>query len=231
MEYILGEIKKFIDIGANDGISVSNTFLFALKGARGLSFEPVKKIYRQLTSLYSFNSKIKCFQIGLSDRKGFLEIRQDGLLSSFVETEDIGCKKLLDKYSNKNASIDKVPIDTLQNILVQYSEFKEVDFVSLDVEGHELNVLKGIDFSNFNTKCFVIETHGKNQESDWLHKDYQLIDDLLVKNHYQVAFKNFNNTFWVNQDYLNKISFEDLQLFLDKNKITGYELIFQKQNI
>jgi len=205
---IFGDVKTFIDIGANNGYSVSNTFLFASKGAKGLCFEPVKKIYKRLYAFYIFNSQIKTFQIGLSNKKDSIKIREDGLLSSIVATEDESCKVLLDKYTNKNAQIIEIQVDTLESILSSYPEFYNTDIVSLDVEGHELSVLEGIDFQKFTTKCFVVETHGKNDKISWKHQDYEKIDQILQNNGYQAMIKNQNNTFWINQKHLNKEKIE-----------------------
>lgn len=199
---LFNQIEKFIDIGANDGYSVSNTFLFALQGAKGLSFEPVQKIYNRLSAFYWFNSKVKTFKLGLSNKKDTIQIREDGLLSSILDTEDESCKVLLKKYSKENASIAEIQVDTLDNILQKYSEFYDNDVVSLDVEGHEFTVLEGINFQKFQTKCFIIETHGENSETSWQHQDYDKIDTLLQENNYEAVLKNQNNTFWIHKIYL-----------------------------
>ncbi len=46
----------------------------------------------------------------------------------------------------------------LDNILKEL-KIKEVDFVTIDVEGYEIYVLKGIDFKNVNVHCFLIENN------------------------------------------------------------------------
>ena len=45
---LLGPIDAVVDIGANDGVSGSNTFLFVLRGARALLFEPIPEIFAVL---------------------------------------------------------------------------------------------------------------------------------------------------------------------------------------
>ena len=52
---ILGCVRRFIDVGANDGRTLSNTFGFALSGASGLCFEPVPEMFQRLRWLYALN--------------------------------------------------------------------------------------------------------------------------------------------------------------------------------
>jgi hypothetical protein len=53
MEEFIGEVRWFVDIGAHDGISGSNTLYFALSGAHGLSFGPVQETYTKLHWLHA----------------------------------------------------------------------------------------------------------------------------------------------------------------------------------
>ena len=88
IKYVLGTIDRFIDVGANDGITCSNSFHFALDGAQGLLFEPTKEAYKWLSFLYSTRKGCICVNEGLSDHSGGLEFRIEGLLSFVTSTED-----------------------------------------------------------------------------------------------------------------------------------------------
>ena len=55
VEFLLGSVHKFIDIGAADGINGSNVFLFALQGAKGILFEPTPLFIKKLKLLYLLN--------------------------------------------------------------------------------------------------------------------------------------------------------------------------------
>lgn len=201
-QYLLGDIRKFIDIGANDGISGSNTFLFALKGARGLCFEPVSSTFFRLRWLYYLNRNIKCISEGISNENKYLHIQSDNVLSFIPETQDSVHKKLLQPYFSDNAHLETVSVRPLNYWLHRYDNFRDCDIVSVDVEGHEWLVLQGIDFSNFRTKCFIIETHALNTE--WVHQHYQDIDNMLNKNGYQALLKNTFNTFWCFENAVSK---------------------------
>src|ERR1700682_1749414 len=74
VESLIGNVNYFVDIGAYDGISGSNTFYFALKGARGVCFEPIKGAFSRLASLYRLNSKVSCRNCGISDENRHAEM-------------------------------------------------------------------------------------------------------------------------------------------------------------
>ena len=77
------------------------------------------------------------------------------------------------KYSKYN-----VPAKTLNSILLENNAPKNIDFFSLDVEGEELSVLEGLDFSIFKIKYIFIESRDKKRTIDFLvDKNYELIED------------------------------------------------------
>jgi len=84
IQMILGKVLKFIDIGAFNGITLSNTFLFARKGARGLCFEPLFANYFRLKWFYCLNKRIKCIGEGISDKQREVHITGWSYIPSIV---------------------------------------------------------------------------------------------------------------------------------------------------
>ena len=80
--------------------------------------------------------------------------------TEFCEYEDHYMSGFSDKvdYRGNVKSRWKVPVRRLSGILEERG-IKHVDFVSLDVEGAEIEVLKGIDFSRVDIECFTIENN------------------------------------------------------------------------
>ena len=58
VSHLLNQIVSFIDIGANDGVFLSNTYLFAKKDAFGLCIEPSKSCFWKLRLNHFFHSKV-----------------------------------------------------------------------------------------------------------------------------------------------------------------------------
>ena len=195
---LIGDVETFIDIGANDGISVSNTFLFALKGARGLCIEPVPSTFRLLSSLYLFNNKITCLNYGVSDTNKKTEIVSSGLLSYLPETQDDKLQQLLSNYFPEQKKVENVELVPFDKI-IKYTNFpNEIDLLSIDVEGHELNVVKSIDFARYHFQLIVIETHSKNRSGNlmWEHQKIKEIETVLSRFGYKKVNESNTNSFY-----------------------------------
>lgn len=191
IEALLGEVNSFIDIGANDGITLSNSYYFTQRGARGLCFEPVSLSYRKLLLYHLFNPKVKCINEALSDEDKLATVCVKGYegLESSIETAQ---KKTESKNFVKK---ERVKARSLSHWIRKYPSFQTPDFVSIDAEGHEAEILEGVDFKILKTKCFIIETD-KVEISD--------IDKHLKKEGYMLTLTNGLNTFWCMKDVYNK---------------------------
>lgn len=145
----------FIEIGAYDGIHLSNTYLLEKLGAKGICIEPNKKIFLELIQ----NRKCLClpFIVGESNTlKGFNE---KGLLGEVEEGDkyiQVSMKEIL-----KNAP-------------------KIIQYLSLDVEGNEYNVLSDFPFDTHIVEFIHVE-HNLYCEGD---ANKNKIYDLLTKNNY-----------------------------------------------
>ena len=92
-------------------------------------------------------------------------------------------EKLLESHSHlihDNYKI-KVPVRRLDSILEEVEFTKDIDFISIDTEGTELDVLKGIDLDVWNVKLLVVENnHNDSIIENYLH-DYGYIKDRRYK--------------------------------------------------
>jgi len=140
-------VNSFIDIGANDGVLFSNTYKFAKNGAQGLCIEPSRSSYNKLKLNHLFNPKVKCLHGAVSNFEGSIFLQDKGYestLSTVSKTKSIGSKKVCCR--------------TFSSILKDYPSFNKIDFLSIDVEGHEEEVIAGLGRSPFITKIIVIES-------------------------------------------------------------------------
>jgi FkbM family methyltransferase len=193
---LIKKVIRFIDIGANNGITGSNTFLFALDGAEGICFEPVKEIFEYLKKLYLFNFKVICINEGISDGYNKFDIRIDGALSTILETEDPVNRACLEEYINKNAETKIVSVKPLNYFLDLFPTFYEVDLISIDVEGHELNVIKSIDFNKTRIKSIIIESLGGKTTN------YNIIEEILTSKNLIPVLTNHLNTIFLHKDLI-----------------------------
>jgi hypothetical protein len=77
-----------------------------------------------------------------------------------------------------------VPARTLSSILDQYT-IEHIDFISLDVEGYEADVLKGIDFSRHCPRYMLIEVHYREDIEAVIQRWYHPLAVLTINEVYQ----------------------------------------------
>ena len=172
-------VNSFIDIGANDGVLFSNTYKFAKQGANGLCIEPSSKAFRKLLLNHLFHSNVKCFKGAISNSTNILYLKEDGYeetLSTVSDKASIGYKKI-NSYN-------------FDYILDRFPKYENIDLLSVDVEGHELEVFQGLKNKSFNSKFIIIES------------DKLILDELLnlkCLSDYEVIGSNGINTFFKNK--------------------------------
>ena len=108
-------------------------------------------------------------------------------------------KNTISKSRGKGAKLTKkIQINTLNDI-IKNSKFniKDIDFLSIDVEGNELNVLKGLDFKKYRPKIVSIEFIKPNIKEFYQHN----IKDIEKSNIYKFMIsKNYKLINWIHDD-------------------------------
>jgi FkbM family methyltransferase len=172
----------FVELGANNGITQSNTFHFEkYKGFTGVLIEPVEakflecKMNRSSKNFFANNACV-------SFEYSFPTVEL--LYSNLMTTTLGGYSDLTDRLSHAKSGEhlikDKtykfeIAARTLNSILIEAGAPHQIDFLSLDVEGSELEVLKGIDFQRFVFSVICIESRDLVRISEFLTgKDYKL---------------------------------------------------------
>lgn len=195
VENLLHRIAFFIDIGAHDGISGSNTFYFALRGARGICFEPMRWTFQKLQSLYALNRRVQCCNVAISDRSEEAEIVGADFLSYIPHTVDEAHLCIDPPLETK---VEKIRLSTFSEAIAGLNVPPTIDLLSIDVEGHELNVLSSIPFDQYRFRAIVLETHlEENGRVKWRHRDLDAIELLL-----SAAGYHRSSSTWVNSIYL-----------------------------
>jgi FkbM family methyltransferase len=151
----------FIDIGAHDGISGNNTYIFEQIGWKGICIEPQPDIFRQLQK----NRKCDIYNAAIytqsSDGLEFAKINNADFLSGLSVILSDNRKELLEKESNQVEYI-KVKTMMFDDIMKTYPSVRYIDFMSLDVEGAELNILQTINFERYSFGLMAIENNEPN---------------------------------------------------------------------
>lgn len=186
-EYIYNKFFKnkkdkgfFLEIGADDGIRFSNCKFFeeTLKWD-GIAIEDREQAYNKLIK----NRKCNCIHAVLSDieeNTTFLDIKGYGLgLSGLIDKYDnrhvVRINNDIKNMNNEGHDIINVKTEKLNNILDKYN-VTNIDFLSIDTEGSEIDILKTLDFNKYNINVITIEDN---------YNDSKLMD-FFIKNNYSL---------------------------------------------
>ena len=183
----------FVDVGALHPINGSLTYNLSKKGWAGLNIDLLKE---NLILFYLFRKKDKNINLAISKNKGVINayIFERG---SGVNTTD---KKWADKWKRKigkNYSILKIKKNSLNNVLSSYKISKEFELLNIDVEGHEIDVLKGINFKIIRPKIITIEIHVEKTEQIFKTEIYKL----LKKNNYELISQYYQTSFFKSKEF------------------------------
>ncbi len=175
----------FIDIGANEPIYINNTyFLEKERNWTGLAFEPQKSRREKWNC-----RKTECLPFALSAENGEREfteyIKEYDYMSGFSSVVSYD-GEVKEKYT--------VQTRKLSDILEERG-IKHVDYVSIDVEGAELEVLAGIDFDKCDFTCFTIELETREETFE--------VRKFMIEHGYVFLGRLWQDDIWIKQGYLN----------------------------
>lgn len=147
---------RFLDIGAHHPIRSNNTYLFYTVGYRGVLVEP-NPYYVDLIKKHRPEDTVLPVGIGIDDQTeaDYYVIRGDGQLNTFSKAQADAHER-----ENKGAieRVEKRQLVRLDKVLEKHFSAGAPAFVSMDVEGLDLAILKTLDFDRWRPAVFCIET-------------------------------------------------------------------------
>jgi FkbM family methyltransferase len=158
----------YIECGANDGVSHSYTYELEKLNWNGILIEPSVKVFNECVENRSKNNYFYNCALVSSDDVTEIYGDFDGSLMSSINGERL----------NKPPQF-KVGCRTLTSILKELNIYN-IDLFSLDVEGYELEVLRGLDFNICSPKYILIEVYEKikNEILTFMYdKNYEYVDN------------------------------------------------------
>ncbi len=151
--YFSGQKRNgfFVEVGTGDGETHSNTFMLEKQfDWRGILFEPDRRFHAGIRQLR--NAVLETRPVYSSDDRTlqFLEVSRAGELSTLADF-----KREDGRY--RTGTAHAVETVTLTTALRLHNAPTDIDYVSIDTEGSELEVLKGFDLDAYNVKFLTIE--------------------------------------------------------------------------
>ncbi len=186
------ESITYLDVGANFPKHYSNTYYFYKKGCRGVCIEPDQELYhyykkiRPLDAVYNIGigtgdkDEVKEFYFYKGERKG---------LNTFSE------ERLSHNEAAGNEAPQKANV-TLRNInrVIEENFAATPDFISIDIEGLDLEVLQTLDFAKYSPAVICCEITMVDENNN-ITENSSLRNFLLSKGYFQYANTFVNGIF------------------------------------
>lgn len=178
---------RFLDLGSNDGITLSNTHALALLGWSGVCVEASPAAYKRLRTTYNANTKIQTIGYAVGSHDGEIILHESGELLGTGDIALVSSTKdeELKRWESLKMKFTPVivPCVTFKTLMKEIGGGK-FDLLSIDIEGMEKEVVPQIDFNELGTKMAVIE---------WNGKDADLFDGIMRNFNFNLVHVNAEN--------------------------------------
>ena len=146
----------YVEIGVGDGFQNSNSYILERDyNWNGILVEPSKQFHKKLSKRKGYLEKKLIYDV--NDRS--FEFYQSGLLSTIEKYLDG------DQHSSNRLRSVSYPIKsmTLETLLKKYNSPKVINYISIDTEGSEFDIIKNFNFNLYDIKFVTIE-HNFNKQ-------------------------------------------------------------------
>jgi FkbM family methyltransferase len=170
----------FVEFGATDGRTISNTYILETRfGWNGILAEPAPIWHERLHNNRKCHLSEKCVWKASGELLAFNVIADTGYstVAAFAEAD-------LHSDARQVAKEINVETITLDDLLDSFNAPEIIDFMSIDTEGSELEILRSFEFSKRKVRLICVEHNGTANEA--------LLDELLVRNGFERRFPQFS---------------------------------------
>jgi FkbM family methyltransferase len=194
----------YVDVGAHDGVSLNNTLYFEKNNNwTGINIEPLKKVYDTLVVNRPNSINLNCAVCNNDGETEFLcNTGYTEMLSGIKDTFDPRhLQRLQNENKNYGSSTEVIKVTTKKlETIFDENNITHVNYLSIDVEGAEFEVIKSINFdkvfidviefeNNYNDSSIPIVNYLENKNFVVIHKSL----DIFMINKNSVFYKQMRN--------------------------------------
>ena len=182
----------YIDIGAGHPVYDNVSFAFYLRGWRGITAEPNPWLAQLSLAVRPRDSCVQSLVGAAQGEAAFYLVEDFHGMSSTSEAN----AKAVEAEFGKKAKRLSLPVTRLATLCERHAD-AAIDFLKIDVEGAELDVLKGGDWKRFRPKIVVLEAFAPVT----LAPAWEACEALLTANRYRYAFFDSLNRYYVAEEH------------------------------
>lgn len=181
----------FLDCGANDGRTLSNTHALALLGWSGICVEPAPIAFSKLVQLYQDRPDIRCVNAAITTRDGPIDFYDSGthlrqgdtsLLSTTRPEELARWRKSGEQFTK--TTVRGITFRTLMEGCGYGIGLPALDFITIDAEGADYSILSQIDLAAVGCRLLCVEVNGKDDSK---------FAEYAARHGMKLHWKNFEN--------------------------------------
>ena len=185
----------YIDVGCHHPFLNNHSYLLYKSGWKGINIDID---YNSIDMFNFFRKSDVNIQTAVTDHKGEVDL--------FFYHNRAAKNTISKEFGSDANEKKKINSDTLNNI-IENSKFKnsKIDFVSIDVEGNEMNVLNGFNLKKYKPKLILLEFIIPNKK-EFYEKDINEITNsevykFMIKNDYKLINWNHDDLLFMSLDY------------------------------
>lgn len=191
-QFLLNYFKKkngfFVDVGCHDPYRFSNTLALYRKGWNGINIDANPDTVRKFNKYRKRDTNICALISNATNPLKYCYYNDHAL-------NGIHNKKRKDFLINKGYKILKTETinTTTLNEVLEKSKYKVIDLLTIDVEGHEMEVLKSINLDLYPVELIIVEENGNENELIFFLKNkYSLIERIDRNLVFKKTYTNFS---------------------------------------
>jgi FkbM family methyltransferase len=191
----------FVEVGANDGISCSNTWGLSERGWRGYMVEPIPSFARECRENHKGHPAVSVHETAIGNREG-VEIKFN--IAGMLTTANTRLKaeyKTIDWSKNLVTEETKIVVSqSLDTFLVDNGVEAGFDLLVVDVEGFEKEVFSGFSLQTWLPKMLIVELADTHPNLNSTRTSDAKLGLEIAQSGYLTVYKDWINTVFVRRD-------------------------------
>ena len=181
----------YVDVGAHHPVRFSNTYLFYQRGWRGINIDAMPGSMKKFNKVRPRDINIKCGVAGKAGKLMYHRFNEPAL-----NTFDAAEAEHKNKPPYQMIETVEVAVERLDALLVRYLPAgQQIDFLSVDVEGKDEEVLRSNDWSRYRPRFILAET----LRTDMLSLGECPVVQFLRSVGYKPVGKAYNTSFFASE--------------------------------